>query len=149
MAGLPDVYAQPITPRFFEIDSQGVMFNMWYLGHVDDAMTGYFAAKGIPYTTWGEFGIDVQVVHTELDWKTALRFEDTPEILIAASRLGRTSLTLEFAFRRADEIVCTGAIVYVVVAADGSGATPLPASFAEALLPLVPLRDHLLHDLPT
>jgi len=140
---LSDVYAHPITPRFFEIDSQGVMFNMWYLAHVDDAMTGFFAARGIPYSSWAEAGVDVHVVHTELDWTAGLRFQDVPEVLITTSRLGRTSLTFDFAFRRDGEITCTGSIVYVTVSIDGSGPTTIPPAFADALIPLVSLRDRL------
>lgn len=26
------------TPRYYEVDMQGVMFNAWYLGYVDEAM---------------------------------------------------------------------------------------------------------------
>ncbi|MEU7749354.1 hypothetical protein AB0L53_50015 [Nonomuraea sp. NPDC052129] len=34
-ADLDGVFAQAFTPRFYEIDGQGVMFNMWYPAYVE------------------------------------------------------------------------------------------------------------------
>ncbi|GAA3220817.1 thioesterase family protein [Actinocorallia longicatena] len=131
-------YSHPITPRFFEIDSQGVMFNMWYLGHVDDAITGYFDAIGFPYPAWEETGIDVHVVHTDLDWTSAIRLHDTPHVLLAPSHIGRTSFTLAFAFAKDGAPTCTGTITYVTVARDGTGKVPLPERLLKALGPAAP-----------
>lgn len=40
------------TPRFYEIDGQGVMFNMWYLGYVDEAVDEFFIERGLPCREW-------------------------------------------------------------------------------------------------
>ncbi|RJL32767.1 acyl-CoA thioesterase [Bailinhaonella thermotolerans] len=138
--GHDGVYAQPIRPRFFEIDSQGVMFNMWYLAYVDDAVTGFFEARGLPYERWPELGFDVHVVHAELDWKDGITVDDRPEILIGTARIGGKSFALDFAFRRDGTATCTGQVVYVAVARDGSGSIPLPAPLTEALGEPAPLR---------
>ncbi|MET9451450.1 acyl-CoA thioesterase [Streptomyces cinerochromogenes] len=128
-----EVFAHPVTPRFYEIDGQGVMFNMWYLAYVDEAVDGFFVARNLPYQTWSELGVDVHVAHVEIDWKAAIRYTDRPEVLVSTARIGTKSFTLDFAFRRDGEITATGCIVYVAVAADGSGTTALPSRLVEAL----------------
>jgi acyl-CoA thioester hydrolase len=136
-----DVYTHSFKPRFYEIDSQGIMFNMWYLGYVDEAMDGYFAHRGVPYSTWAaDLGIDGHVAHVELDWKGAIGWHDNFEVLVSPSRIGNKSLTLDFAFRRGHDIGCIGSIVYVLFATDGSGTAPLPPAVIEALGEVRPLR---------
>jgi acyl-CoA thioester hydrolase len=135
-------FAHPIQPRFYEIDRQGVMFNMWYLAHVDEAVDGFFMARGLPYATWSELGVDVHVAHVEIDWKAAISYTDRPEVVIGTARIGKRSLTLDFAFRRDGETTATGNIVYVAVAADGSGSTPLPERLVEALGEVSPVCLH-------
>ncbi|GAA4630257.1 thioesterase family protein [Actinoallomurus vinaceus] len=136
------VFVHRVTPRFFEIDSQGVMFNMWYLAHVDEAVDGFFEARGLPYADWSRMGIDVHVAHVDLDWKAPIRYHDRPEVIISTARIGGKSFTLDFAFQRDGETTATGSIVYVAVASDGSGTTPLPPQLVEALGEVAPLTDH-------
>lgn len=137
-----DVYTQSFTPRFYEIDGQGVMFNMWYLGYVDAAVDGFFEARGLPFATWPEeIGADSHVAHIEIDWMSPVRYQDRPDVLVSTARIGGKSFTLDFAFRRGDDIVATGCAVYVTVAADGSGTTRLPGRLVEALGEVRPLRQ--------
>ncbi|MFC4907635.1 acyl-CoA thioesterase [Actinomadura gamaensis] len=138
---LHGVYAQTFVPRFYEIDGQGVMFNMWYLGYVDAAVDGFFEARGLPHADWHELlGAYAHVAHAEIDWKASVRYTDRPEVLISPSRIGGKSFTLDFAFRRDGEVIATGCAVYVTVAADGSGTTPLPERLVKALGEVRPLR---------
>ncbi|GIH76983.1 acyl-CoA thioesterase [Planobispora longispora] len=134
-----DVYAQRFTPRFYEIDGQGVMFNMWYLAYVDEAVDGFFAHRGVSYSRWKELGIDVHIAHVDIDWKSPIRGEDRPEVLISTARIGKKSFTLDFAFRRDGELTATGSAVYVAFAPDGSGTVPVPDRLIEALGPVLPL----------
>ncbi|WP_439663579.1 acyl-CoA thioesterase [Lentzea sp. HUAS TT2] len=128
------------TPRFYEIDGQGVMFNMWYLGHVDEAMAAFFIDRGLPYDGWRDLGFDAHVVHVDLDFAAGVRLRDVAEILVSPSRIGRKSFTLDFAFRRDGEIVCSGGLVYATVSADGHGTIVLPDLLVEALGEVRPLR---------
>ncbi|TWP50466.1 acyl-CoA thioesterase [Lentzea tibetensis] len=128
------------TPRFYEIDGQGVMFNMWYLGYLDEAIDAFFIERGLPYKEWRGLGFDVHVVHVDLDFSAGVRNHDRAVVLISTSRLGGKSFTLDFAFRRDGEIACAGGIVYATVAADGSGTIALPDRLVEALGEVNPLR---------
>src|SRR5215467_14070634 len=116
----------PIATSYFQYDQQGVVFNMWYFGWFDDAMTEFFGKVGYPYTVLNADGFDVQLVHTEADWSDAVRYGEQVTIDVATERLGSTSFTLSFAVRAAGQVRSTGRTVYVVVATDGSGKRSIP-----------------------
>ena len=122
-----------LTVRYLEVDQQGVVFNAWYLAYLDEAMTGYLTARGVPYATLTGAGIDVQLVHTELDWRGAARFGDELAVGVTTGSLGRTSFALAFEVRRGDEVLVTARTVYVVVALDGSGKREVPPFLRTAL----------------
>ncbi len=42
-------FVHPIDVRYLEVDRQGVVFNMWYLAYLDDAMTAFLSEGGLPY----------------------------------------------------------------------------------------------------
>jgi acyl-CoA thioester hydrolase len=124
--------------RYFEADQQGVVFNMWYLGYFDEAMTQFLAEGGLAYPDLLAAGYDVQLVHSELDWSGSLRWPDEAEVAVRLLRLGRTSFTLGFEVRAQSaggQQVARGQTVYVVVATDGSGSRPVPAVLRRALGP--------------
>ncbi|GAA4950084.1 acyl-CoA thioesterase [Actinoplanes utahensis] len=129
------------VPRFHEIDGQGVMFNMWYLSHVDEAVDVFFMDRGLPYAQWHDRGFDVHVVHIDLDFAAGVRRHERIEVLVSTSRIGGKSFTLDFAFRRDGETVCTGGVVYATVSTLGHGTIALPAPLVKALGAEHSLRD--------
>lgn len=134
------VFTHPVAVRYLEVDAQGVVFNSWYLAYFDDAMTAFLAHRGLPYRTMLDAGYDVQLVRSEIDWRTGVGFGDEVAVAVSTARLGRTSFALDFEVRRGgDEVTCTGRTVYVVVATDGSGKRAIPPLIADALGPPHPL----------
>jgi acyl-CoA thioester hydrolase len=119
-------FVHPVNVRYLEVDIQGVVFNMWYLAYIDDAMTGFLAAHGVRYHALVQAGWDVQVVHVELDWRGGLRWGDDAAVAVRLMHLGTTSFRLGFEFRRAGEPVATAEVVYVCISTDGSGKRPIP-----------------------
>src|SRR3954468_8438212 len=115
-----------VRVQFFEVDLQGVVFNMWYLAWFDTAMSLFFAKLGFPYDDTMRDGWDVQLVHTELDWNGSARFGD--EVVVGApnDRLGYRVL-------RGDELLVTAKTVYVVIDINGSGKRPVPDDLRAAL----------------
>ena len=79
----PVPFVHPITIRYLEVDRQGVVFNMWYLAYLDDAMTA-FSGRGWPARTgtcwrrastsrsstprWTGAGPSVWVIRPRLGW---------------------------------------------------------------------------------
>jgi len=134
--------AQPAAPRtttyrhkvrYFEADQQGVVFNMWYLGYFDEAMTQYLEEGGLPYQRMLDAGFDVQLVRSEIDWASSLRWGDRAEVQVGLDKRGRTSFTLSFDVSAGGRPIAAAKTVYVVVATDGSGKQPIPDLLAEAL----------------
>src|SRR5437763_8870029 len=114
-------FVHPVTVRFFEVDLQRVVFNMWYLGWLDDAMTAYLADRGFPYDAMTGADWDLQLVHTEIDWRASATFGDELGVEVSTDRIGTTSLTLAFRVVRGDEEIATAKTVYVVIGTDGTG----------------------------
>ena len=134
-------FVHPVHVRYLEVDAQGVVFNAWYLAWFDDAMTAYLLHGGLPYQAMLDAGFDVQLVRSEIDWRTGVGFGEDVEVAVSTARLGRTSFALDFEVRRKDEVTCAGRTVYVVVAADGTGKREIPPLIADALgepAPLLP-----------
>jgi acyl-CoA thioester hydrolase len=119
--------------RYLEADQQGVVFNMWYLGYFDEAMAQFLADGGLEYPDMLASGYDVQVVHTEIDWRGSLRWPDPAEVEVRLAEAGTTSFALAFEVRTGASAVATGRTVYVVVATDGSGKRPIPPFLGAAL----------------
>jgi acyl-CoA thioester hydrolase len=115
----------PLTVRYMEVDAQGVVFNAWYLTYFDEAMSAFLTARGLPYQKMIEAGFDVQLVRSEIDWRSGLRWQDTADVAVSTARIGRTSFALDFE----------------VIATDGSGKRPIPPALEDALGEPAPLRD--------
>lgn len=111
--------------RYFEADQQGVVFNMWYLGYFDEAMTLFLEEGGLPYQRMLDCGFDVQLVRSEIEWRSSLRWPDDASVEVAVEATGRTSFTLGFTVRREAPVV-----------AAASGKRPLPPELAAALGPV-------------
>jgi acyl-CoA thioester hydrolase len=134
------VFEFPMRVRYMEVDAQGVVFNGWYLTYFDEAMAEFLRATGTGYAELLAMGLDTQLVHAEVDWKAGLRWRDEFTVAVSPASVGRTSFTLDFEARRAEEATCTARIVYVVVATDGSGKRPVPPALTAALGDPAPLR---------
>jgi acyl-CoA thioester hydrolase len=129
-------FVHPVNIRYLEVDQQGVVFNMWYLAYFDDALTAFLGAGGLPYTAMLEAGFDVQVVHTELDWRGPLRYGDQAAVEVRVSRIGKSSFTLRFVAVSGERVVAEASTVYVAVRTDGSGKCPLSPVVLAALGPV-------------
>jgi acyl-CoA thioester hydrolase len=123
----------PVCTTYFQFDQQGVVFNMWYFGWFDDAMTQLLTEVGYPYMELNADGLDVQLVHTEADWRDAVRYGEQVVVDVACERVGATSFTLSFDVRVGAQERATGRTVYVVVSTDGSGKRPVPSRLRAGL----------------
>ncbi len=123
----------PVSTSYFQFDQQGVVFNMWYFGWFDDAMTLFLGEAGYPYAAMNADGFDVQLAHTEADWHGAVRYGEQVMIDVTTERVGSTSFTLSFGVRVGTQTRSTGRTVYVVVGTDGSGKRPVPPKLRAAL----------------
>ena len=133
-------YSLPIVPRYAEIDQQGVVFNGHYLTWFDEAVTGYFDHLGASYPDLMSADLDMQVVHTEIDYAAPVRWRDNVRVAVACERVGETSFTIGFSVLRtgaaSDESVAVrGRNVYVVVSTENWTKRPIPDALRTVLSP--------------
>jgi len=138
---MADAFEFPLRVRYIEADAQGVVFNAWYLTYFDEAFTAFLGARGLPYPALIDAGFDFQLVHSEIDWTTGLRWPDDFVVAVSTARLGHTSFAMDFEVRRgAGEVTCSARTVYVAVTTDSAGKCPIPPVLAAALGEPAPLR---------
>ncbi|MGH8962223.1 MAG: acyl-CoA thioesterase [Jatrophihabitantaceae bacterium] len=123
----------PVVVPYYQVDQQGVVFNMWYLAWFDEAMSGLLSSVGYPYETMIAGGVDVQLVHTDVDWRGSARWGEQVRIEVSPAAVGTTSFTLAFDARVRGEAIVSARTVYVVIATDGSGKLPVPPALRDAL----------------
>jgi acyl-CoA thioester hydrolase len=129
-----------VVPRYAEVDQQGVVFNGHYLTWFDEACTGFLDHLGVMYTGLLATGHDLQVVHSEIDYLTSVRWRDSVRVAVQCDRIGSTSFTLRFTVLRRTpdanpdaETAVRGHNVYVVVSTDDWAKRPIPDPLREAL----------------
>src|SRR4051794_19560786 len=94
--------------RFAEVDAQGIVFNSHYLLYCDEAVTAFFARRDLR-----EFAAAVRLVTSRLAWTGSARWGDTVEVDARCTRVGRTSLVIEFDVRASERSVCRVETTYV------------------------------------
>ncbi len=119
MALVARMWSAPV--RYVECDQQGIVFNAHYLVWADEALTPWWAARGVDWGLLGADGLDYVVVATTLEWRSSARHGDTVDLDVELDRLGRTSLTVRFEIRVGERLCCTVRTTYVCLA-DGAPA---------------------------
>jgi acyl-CoA thioester hydrolase len=135
-------FSMPIVPRFAEIDQQGVVFNGHYLTWFDEACTAFFDHVGASLPALMTLGLDVQVVHAEIDFRAPIRWRDVVGVGVSCTAIGTTSFTLAFdVFRVGDDGARVSAVrgrnVYVVLAIQDWTTRAIPDEFRAALTSVV------------
>lgn len=131
-------FSLPIVPRYAEVDQQGVVFNGHFLTWFDEASTAFFDHLGLPFTEFASWGLDVQVVHAEIDYLTPVRWRDSVRVAARCESAGTTSFTLRFdVIRTGDDAIETTAVrgrnVYVVVSTEDWTKRAVPPDLRTAL----------------
>ena len=131
-------YSLPIVPRYAEIDQQNVVFNAHYLTWFDEAVTGYFDHLGASYPDLMSAGLDMQLVHTEIDYAAPVRWRESVRVAVVCDHVGTTSFTIGFAVLRQrddseESVAVRGRNVYVVVSTDDWTKRPVPEPLRAAL----------------
>ena len=139
-------FRYPLDVRFFEVDSLGVVFNMWYLGWCDEAMSAFMESIGYGYKALRAQGYDAVLRKAEMEWLDSLEAFQRAEVAVRVDHIGTTSFRLRYDIGRvagADQIggeparCAQVAITYVCVEIDGRKKARLPLGLRAALV-----QDH-------
>jgi YbgC/YbaW family acyl-CoA thioester hydrolase len=114
---------EPLRVRWAEIDAQGIVFNGHYLTYVDTAISGYWRALALPYAdTMKHLGGDLFVRRAALDYLGSARYDDRLDIGIRCREFGNSSMKVDAAVFRGDQLLVQADMVYVF--ADPVAQTP-------------------------
>jgi YbgC/YbaW family acyl-CoA thioester hydrolase len=120
-------FTEPLRVRWAEVDAQGIVFNAHYLSYVDTAMSGYWRALALPYAaTMQQLGGDLFVRHAALDYRAPARNDDRLDVGLKVREFGRSSMKVDAAIYRGDELLVLADMVYVFATPDGAEAQPVP-----------------------
>jgi acyl-CoA thioester hydrolase len=119
---------------FSDTDAQGIVYYGRYNPYFDLARVEYLRTLGLLHAR-GEVG-DYVMRANDVEYFAPAVFDDEIEVFVRVSRLGRTSVTFEFAaYRVPDDVLMVTAhqtLVYVDLAE--RKACPVPDAFREPVL---------------
>jgi acyl-CoA thioester hydrolase len=81
--------------RFSDTDAQGIVFNGNYATYIDDTVTDYFDAIGLPWDEVTASGHDMVLARSEIDFRSAGRLGETLVTGARVARFGATSVLFE------------------------------------------------------
>ena len=120
--------------RYAECDAQGIVFNARWVDFVDVAASEYTRAlfgSVDPAVT----GMDWRLVKQTMEWRAPGKYDDVLAIAVRTVKVGTTSFTLAFEFRRhadGSELV-RAETVYVCVDPASGTKRPVPDARRTAL----------------
>lgn len=92
-------YEYRFQVRLHDTDHAGVVFFARLFTHAHDAYESFMSGIGLGLNALIEGGVRLPVVHASADYLLPLRHEEEISVLLKVAQLGRTSFTVEYAFR--------------------------------------------------
>lgn len=132
------VYFHALRVRWNECDAQGIVFNVNYFLYYDIAMWEYLRALG--YAT-PQIAPEFVTVRAEADFKGAAAFDDHLDVAMRTARTGNTSLVIEGAIFRGDELLNLGRLTYVHVQKGTRSPIALSSDYLERVQAFEPLAQ--------
>jgi acyl-CoA thioester hydrolase len=129
----PVTYRRKI--RFSDTDAQGIVFNGNYATYIDDTVTDYFDAIGLPWDTVKQTGHDMVLARSETDFRSAGRLGETLVTGARVVRFGKTSVVFELCTweEKSGRVIIDARQIQVIVDHQTLRPKPVPAFFIEAV----------------
>jgi acyl-CoA thioester hydrolase len=128
----PFRYAAYTRVAFSDTDAQGVVYYGRYLPYFDLARTEYHRALG----EIGAGRADFVMRASSVEYHAPARFDDLLEVFVRIARIGRTSVTYDYAAHKvtpgdasADALMVTATQTLVLIDHDDRRTLPVPGSF--------------------
>jgi acyl-CoA thioester hydrolase len=120
---------------FSDTDAQGIVYYGRYFPYIDLARVEYLRMLGLLGMEIGERGVEFVTRAGTIEYHAPAVFDDELEVFIRIARIGRTSLTYEFAVYRAqdDLLMVTGRQTLVLVDLDERKPCEIPQEFRETI----------------
>ena len=115
--------------RWFECDTQGIVFNNAYLSFVEIVMVEYYRNLGLRlYNEATRRYFDTATVKVDMDFLASAGLDDVLEVFSRISNLGKSSIVVDTEVYRegSDEILNKSEVVYVNYDAAEKISRPVP-----------------------
>ena len=124
-------FTTTVRVRFADTDAQGVAHNTSYLVWFEVARVEYLREFAGGYQALRDQGIEALVLESLVRYRIPARFDDELEIFVRVSRIGRTSVTFEFAAYKVpdDTLAVTAHQTLVYVDLEERKAAPVPSEY--------------------
>jgi acyl-CoA thioester hydrolase len=120
--------------RWAEVDLQRVVFNGNYLLYFDVAFTEFWRATGLPDPlAQQKDGTELFVRKAEIEYHGSATFDDVIDIGVRCDKLGRSSMTIQLAIFRGEELLIEGALVYVYADAKEKKSVAIPQAWRDQI----------------
>ncbi len=120
---------------FSDTDAQGIVYYGRYLPYFDLARVEYHRNLGLLGMDIGEEGEEFVMRACTIEYLAPAVFDDLIEVCVRVAKIGRTSVTYDFAaYRERDDfLLVTAAQTLVLVDLDERKAVPIPDSYKGAI----------------
>jgi acyl-CoA thioester hydrolase len=120
---------------FSDTDAQGIVYYGRYLPYFDLARVEYHRNLGLLGMDIGEEGEEFVMRACTIEYLAPAVFDDLIEVYVRMARIGRTSVTYDFAAYRAkdDLLMVTATQTLVLVDLDERKAAPIPNAYKEKI----------------
>jgi YbgC/YbaW family acyl-CoA thioester hydrolase len=122
--------------RFIDTDTSGRIHYTAMFRYFESAEIEFMRSLGMSYSG-NAFGLPR--VHVECDFLLAIGYDDLIAIEVCLTKLGRSSIRLQFCARKLGEVAAKGAVVVVCMDKETQSAIPIPDELRARLRPS--LRD--------
>ena len=127
----PFRYAVYTRVAFSDTDAQGVVYYGRYLPYFDLARTEYHRNLG---NLGGAARLEFVMRASDVEYHAPARFDDLLEVFVRISRIGRTSMTYDYAAYRLDSeehdtLMVTATQTVVLIDHDDRRTLPVPDAF--------------------
>jgi acyl-CoA thioester hydrolase len=119
----PEPFRFEARIRFIDTDASGRIHYTAMFRYFESAEIELMRSLGVSYETHG-FGLPR--VHVECDFLVQIGYDDLIVIEVCLTKLGRSSIRLEFYARKQGELAAKGAVVVVCMDKKSKRAIPIP-----------------------
>jgi acyl-CoA thioester hydrolase len=121
-----------------DLDPYGHVNNARYFSWIEETRLVYFRTIGVDLST--DASVKPVLASTSIDFLRPVMWPDTVRIEGKASRLGRTSVTMDYRVTSVGQgmIVATGSAVVVLLAPNTNRPAQIPEAYREAIKKLDP-----------
>lgn len=127
-------FFERLRVRWAEIDAQQIVFNGHYLMYFDTAVAGYWRALCLPYAdTMKALEGDLFVRKATLEYLSSARYDEVIDVGVRCERVGSSSMLLECAVFRGQELLVHGELIYVFADPLTQKSKPIPQALRDIL----------------